>query len=488
MSLTEIPAAANHFAGHDSAAGLYFVGTGTEAELSGFDVCSGDLILPATVTNGIDTFTVTSIGSQAFFGCAGPRSVTIPDTVHTIGERAFVDGGITSVTLGATVATLGPKAFKNNPLSTIVFNSTLTTISASAFRSTALVDVVIPASVTTIESGAFSSISTLTSFLFEGSEPTAGSGVFTSSSNLIEVLHRPAHSFAATWAGLPTRALYRPPTAPTTVSATPGDSTATVSWFAPSVSDAPITTYTVTASPGGQNCTWSTGPLRCEVLGLLNDTAYTFVVTATSLGGTSASSSASIPVTPRLAVIPRPPPTTTTTTEAPPTTALLTPDVPPSIEPDVAPPSDATSMPEQVRTLETILSLPALEGVAASESIPGSAIELTVTGFVPGETVYVVIASTSRILTTGVADDAGTASLSGVVPSDIGPGDHTVALYAPGSGHGARQAITVTMTLPRWGTSWMVSLWASVLVGGGLMLWRTTRHSRSASMPSDATR
>lgn len=201
-----------------------------------------------------------------------------------------MNGGITSVTLGATVATLGPEAFKNNPLSTIVFNSSLTTISASAFQSTGLVDVVIPASVTTIESGAFSSISTLTSFLFEDPEPTAGGGVLASSSNLIEVLHRPAQSFAATWAGLPTRALYRPPTAPTTVSATPGDSTATVSWFAPSVSDAPITTYTVTASPGGQSCTWSTGPLRCEVLGLLNDTAYTFVVTATSLGGTSASS------------------------------------------------------------------------------------------------------------------------------------------------------------------------------------------------------
>lgn len=61
MSLTEIPAAANHFAGHDSAAGLYFNSTGTDAELSGFDVCSGDLILPATVTNGIDTITVTSL-------------------------------------------------------------------------------------------------------------------------------------------------------------------------------------------------------------------------------------------------------------------------------------------------------------------------------------------------------------------------------------------------------------------------------------------
>jgi LPXTG-motif cell wall-anchored protein len=110
---------------------------------------------------------------------------------------------------------------------------------------------------------------------------------------------------------------------------------------------------------------------------------------------------------------------------------------------------------------------------------------LTVTGFVPGETVYRVIASTPRIQTTGVADGTGAASLPGVIPSDIGAGDHTVALYAPGSGHGARQAITVTVTLPRTGTSWVVSLWAGVLVGGGLMLWRTTRCSRSASMPTD---
>jgi hypothetical protein len=57
VSLSEMPANA----AYDSAFGLYFNSTGTDAELSGFDVCSGDLVLPATVTNGIDTITVTSL-------------------------------------------------------------------------------------------------------------------------------------------------------------------------------------------------------------------------------------------------------------------------------------------------------------------------------------------------------------------------------------------------------------------------------------------
>ena len=91
------------------------------------------------------------------------------------------------------------------------------------------------------------------------------------------------------------------PRQPTAPSATAGDTRATVSWQAPPPNGGfPVTGYTVRAAPGGQSCTWSSGPLSCTVNGLTNGTAYTFSVVATNLIGpspVSASSSAVTPVT-----------------------------------------------------------------------------------------------------------------------------------------------------------------------------------------------
>jgi hypothetical protein len=89
------------------------------------------------------------------------------------------------------------------------------------------------------------------------------------------------------------------PGAPTGVAAISGNGEATVSWSAPASSGgAPITAYTVTASPGGRHCVWSSGPLSCTVTGLTNGTAYTFTVTATNEAGTGPASTPSASVTP----------------------------------------------------------------------------------------------------------------------------------------------------------------------------------------------
>ncbi len=88
------------------------------------------------------------------------------------------------------------------------------------------------------------------------------------------------------------------PDAPTGVAATAGNGQATVSWTAPAVNGgSAITSYTVTSS-GGQQCTWTTGPLQCTVTGLTNATSYTFTVTATNAIGTGPASTASSAVTP----------------------------------------------------------------------------------------------------------------------------------------------------------------------------------------------
>lgn len=92
-----------------------------------------------------------------------------------------------------------------------------------------------------------------------------------------------------------------PATAPTIGSATAGNASASVTFTAPSFSKLSITSYTVTASPGGATGTGSSSPIT--VSGLSNGTAYTFTVTANNSNGVSSASSASNSVTP---VVPNP--------------------------------------------------------------------------------------------------------------------------------------------------------------------------------------
>ena len=87
-----------------------------------------------------------------------------------------------------------------------------------------------------------------------------------------------------------------PPNAPTGVTASAGNAEATASWTAPTNGGSPITSYTVTASPGG--ATINTAALTADFTGLTNGTAYTFVVTADNSIGTSKDSAASNAVTP----------------------------------------------------------------------------------------------------------------------------------------------------------------------------------------------
>jgi len=87
------------------------------------------------------------------------------------------------------------------------------------------------------------------------------------------------------------------PSAPLSVSASPGPTQAVVSFNAPAnLGGSPITSYTVTASPGGQAASGSASPIT--VTGLTNGTAYTFTVVATNAMGSGPASLPSAAVTP----------------------------------------------------------------------------------------------------------------------------------------------------------------------------------------------
>jgi trimeric autotransporter adhesin len=89
-----------------------------------------------------------------------------------------------------------------------------------------------------------------------------------------------------------------PPSAPREVSAVAGDASAEVRWSTPSSPGSfPVSSYQVTASPGGRGC--MTTALTCTVSNLVNGTTYTFTVKALNGVGWGAASAPSDPATPR---------------------------------------------------------------------------------------------------------------------------------------------------------------------------------------------
>ena len=83
-------------------------------ELTGYETKpEGALTIPATVTNGGTTYSVTAIGYEAFRECKALTSVTIPDGVTGIGQSAFSGcSALTSVTIPDGVTSIGSYAFR----------------------------------------------------------------------------------------------------------------------------------------------------------------------------------------------------------------------------------------------------------------------------------------------------------------------------------------------------------------------------------------
>ena len=91
---------------------------------------TGDLVIPSSVTDGSTTYSVTSIGDHAFWGCSGLTSVTIPSSVTSIGDDAFYGcRGLTSVTIPSSVTSIGVWAFYNcRGLTSVTIPSSVTSI------------------------------------------------------------------------------------------------------------------------------------------------------------------------------------------------------------------------------------------------------------------------------------------------------------------------------------------------------------------------
>ncbi|MFG1867237.1 DUF7927 domain-containing protein [Micromonospora arborensis] len=94
---------------------------------------------------------------------------------------------------------------------------------------------------------------------------------------------------------------YAVPGAPTITAASAGDSSARLTWTAPSANGSPITSYVITPYIGGvaqTPQTFASAATTQTVTGLTPGTAYTFTVTARNAGGAGPPSAQSAPVIP----------------------------------------------------------------------------------------------------------------------------------------------------------------------------------------------
>ena len=146
--------------------------------------------IPATVTYQGTTYSVSSIGWLAFDYCSSLTSVTIPNSVIIIRDRAFANcSSLTSVTIPNSVTSIGYSAFSGcSGLTSVTIPNSVTWIGDEAFSDcSGLTSITIPNSVTTIGDMTFFGCSSLITITIPNSVTTIGAGVFYGCSSLTSV-------------------------------------------------------------------------------------------------------------------------------------------------------------------------------------------------------------------------------------------------------------------------------------------------------------
>ena len=130
------------------------------------DEPSGDLVIPATIIHNDTTYTVTTIGYNAFWKCTNITSLTLPNTLNSIIQGAFAGcTGITGeVVIPNSVTHLGDDAFRScTSLNSVVFGNALPKIGWAAFKGCTSLEHIspLPESITRIYDCAFEGCSHL---------------------------------------------------------------------------------------------------------------------------------------------------------------------------------------------------------------------------------------------------------------------------------------------------------------------------------------
>ena len=148
---------------------------------------------------------VTNIGNGAFNAC-GLTNVTIPNRIISLGWQAFLwCKSLTSVTMGTNLTSMGDYAFwECTNLTNVNLPDSLVGIGDDDFFSCGKLDsITIPFNVTNIGDGAFQYCVSLTNLFFNGNAPTYASDAFDGDTNATAYAVPGTTGWSSTFAGLP---------------------------------------------------------------------------------------------------------------------------------------------------------------------------------------------------------------------------------------------------------------------------------------------
>ncbi len=144
-----------------------------------------------TIPSKLGGYPVTTIAEEAFNGCSGITSITIPNGVTMISPKAFKDCiGLTSATIPNSVIRIGNSAFENcTSLTSIVIPNSVTKIENRTFLGcTKLKSITIPSNVTSIQYYAFADCCDLTDITIPNSVTSIGECAFENCTSLTSIV------------------------------------------------------------------------------------------------------------------------------------------------------------------------------------------------------------------------------------------------------------------------------------------------------------
>ena len=148
-----------------------------------FRGCTG--LTSITIPDG-----VTSIKGSTFYGCSSLTSITIPESVTSIGKWAFYGcSSLTSIMIPDSVTSIGDGAFKDCVgLTSITIPDGVTSIGGETFRAcTGLTSIAIPDGITSIGDNAFTNCTSLTSIAIPDGVTSIGDYAFYGCTKLTSV-------------------------------------------------------------------------------------------------------------------------------------------------------------------------------------------------------------------------------------------------------------------------------------------------------------
>lgn len=159
-------------------------------EVANNEWISGDIEIPRNLVYNSRTYTVTSIGDNAFSSCIDMTSVIIPNSVTSIGKSAFAYCyKLASVTIPNSVSSIGEDAFfKCTSLTSVTIPNSIKFIEKNMFwECFSLTSITIPNSVIFIDKWAFYSCSSLTSVTIPNSVVSINTEAFMNCSSLTSI-------------------------------------------------------------------------------------------------------------------------------------------------------------------------------------------------------------------------------------------------------------------------------------------------------------